>query len=117
MTRTSVVTVPTEGITDWDSFHIVFAETLGFPEFCGHDMNAWIDCLTCADDAASEMLGVAVAPGELLVLRIDGAESFAKRCPEQYREMVECAAFVNYRRIEQGEPPVLALLLSGYFSP
>jgi hypothetical protein len=32
-----------------------------------------------------------------------------ERCPEQYRAVVDCCAFVNWRRIEVGEPAVLAL--------
>jgi len=111
----SVVTIPINGITDWDSFHTVFAEALGFPAFYGRNMDAWIDCLVAADDAASGMVMVAVEPGALLVLRIDAAEDFAARCPEQYQALLECAAFVNFSRREVGEAPVLALLLSGYF--
>ena len=109
------MTIPAEGIADWDSFHTVFAETLGFPAFYGRNMDAWTDCLVSADDAASGMVGIAVEPGELLILRIDGAEDFARRCPEQYQALFECAAFVNFSRRERGEAPVLALLLSGYF--
>jgi len=32
-----------------------------------------------------------------------------KECPEQYDAVVECAAFVNWRRAEAGDEPVLAL--------
>jgi len=34
---------------------------------------------------------------------------FANRCPEQYSAVIECAAFVNWRRLEMGDPSVLAL--------
>jgi hypothetical protein len=44
-----------------------------------------------------------------VTLAIDDAPGFAKRCPEQYEALVECAAFVNWRRIEQGDGSVLAL--------
>jgi RNAse (barnase) inhibitor barstar len=33
-------------ITDWDSFHDLFAEVFGFPGFYGRNMNAWNDCMT-----------------------------------------------------------------------
>ena len=44
-----VVRIPTSEIVDWESFHSVFQRVLGFPEFYGRNMNAWIDCLTSAD--------------------------------------------------------------------
>ena len=55
-----------------------------------------------------------VRPGELLTLRLDDATDFDVRCPEQFAALVECTAFVNHRRMEQGQPPVLALLISGW---
>ena len=49
-----VVSIPTNRIADWASFHDVFAETLGFPSYYGRNMDASIDCLTYADDTQSE---------------------------------------------------------------
>jgi Barstar (barnase inhibitor) len=48
--RVPIVDIPTDRIIDWNSFHDVFSELLGFPEFHGRNMNAWIDCLTDVDD-------------------------------------------------------------------
>jgi RNAse (barnase) inhibitor barstar len=110
--NTVIVTVPVDRIVDWESFHRVFEEALGFPPYYGANMNAWIDCLMHADEAE---VAHPVEKGAVLVLRIDHAEAFARRCPEQYRAMVECAAFVNYARIEAGEEPILALMMSGSF--
>lgn len=105
------ITLQTKGITDWDSFHSVFAETLGFPAFYGRNMNAWIDCMTYLDDAAAGMTTVAVAPGQLFHLEVADAADFQKRLPEIFQAFADCAAFVNTRRVGQGEPPVLALVL------
>jgi len=113
--QTTVVTIPTDRITDWDSFHSVFKEVLGFPDFYGRNMNAWIDCMTYLDEPPSGMTNVSVAKGDLLTLRIDNAADFQKRCPELYAALIESTAFVNYRRIEVGEEPVLTLLLNGHF--
>jgi len=33
-------------IKNWDSFHDLFAEVLGFPGFYGRNMDAWNDCMT-----------------------------------------------------------------------
>jgi hypothetical protein len=106
-----IVRVPTAEIFDWPTFHDVFARVLGFPGFYGRNMDAWIDCLTCADEDDSGMVNVAVPEGDVLTLLLEDATSFAARCPEQYTAVVECAAFVNWRRIERDEPlrPILAL--------
>ena len=100
--------VQTMNITDWDSFHSVFAETMGFPEFYGRNMDAWIDCMTGFDDG---MTRFAVPPGELFHLEVADTKDFARRVPEIFQAFIECAAFVNWRRVEQGERPVLSLIL------
>jgi len=109
-TKTTVVTIPADQIRDWDSFHTVFQATLGFPDFYGCNMNAWIDCLTYLDD---EMTSFTAADGESLTLRIDNAPDFQRRCPEQYLALIEAAGIVNSRRVEMGRSPVLALMLGG----
>jgi hypothetical protein len=78
-------------------------------------MNAWIDCMTYVDHPDMGMVASPVAEGNLLTLRLDDAANFQRRCPEQYTALIECSAFVNYRRMETGMPPVLALLISGWF--
>ena len=108
-TQTTIISIPADQITDWDSFHSVFQAALGFPEFYGRNMDAWIDCMSYIDEPSSGMAKACVPPGELLTLRIDDAPDFQRRCPEQYDALVECAAFVNWRLVESGREPVLAL--------
>jgi len=113
-----VIAIPVDRITDWESFHDVFRQTLGFPDFYGRNMNAWIDCMTYVDSPVPDGLTtVTVPPGEILVLRIDDPFDFKRRCPELYDALIECSAFVNFRRTEMGESPVLALLLNGRHKP
>ena len=96
-------------ITDWDSFHDVFAEGFGFPAFYGRNMDAWIDCMTSLDDPSAELSRVHAPPGGVVVLQLEHVDNLIERYPEQYGTLIECAAFVNWRRIELGEPAVLAL--------
>src|SRR3954453_16852044 len=84
-----VVEIPTSKIRDWDTFDDVFAVALGFPDFYGRNMNAWIDCLTYADEDDG-MRSIVVPPGDVLTLHLAEAASFAERCPEQYAAVVEC---------------------------
>ncbi len=103
------------GIKDWDSFHDLFASALGFPRFYGRNMDAWMDCMSYLDQPQEQMTSVHVASGTVLVLQLEGVNDFAARCPEIYASIVECSAFVNWRRIERGFEAVLAL--SFYKSP
>ena len=103
------VQIDASKIRDWDTFHDHFSEALGFPEFYGRNMNAWNDCMTYLDAPEDAMTTIHVEPGDVLVLCVSGARDLKKRCPELYDALIECTAFVNYRRIQQGQPAVLAL--------
>lgn len=96
-------------INDWDTFHDVFAEAFGFPEFYGRNLNAWIDCLSSLDAPAEGMTKVHCEPGGVVTIALRDAKDLERRCPEQYHQLLECSAFVNWRRIERGLPSVLAL--------
>lgn len=103
------IAIPVDDIHDWPSFHKVFAETLGFPDFYGNNMNAWIDCMTSIDESDACMSSVSVDKGEFLVLELGDCTAFASRCPAQYEAILDSTGFVNFRRIDVGEEPVLAL--------
>lgn len=96
-------------MTDWSSFFDEFSSAFGFPDFFGRNMNAWIDCMTNLDE---EFNAVQVQPGELVCIALDNAANFKTRCPEQFQAFVECASFVNWRRLEVGEPAILVLSFS-----
>ncbi|MCB1019179.1 MAG: barstar family protein [Bryobacterales bacterium] len=104
-----VVEIDTERIVDWESFHDVFQWSLGFPDFYGRNLNAWIDCMTSLDVPADRLTTVHVSPGEVLVLRLSSGRELSSRHPDLYAAIVESSAFVNYRRLEVGESAVLAL--------
>jgi hypothetical protein len=104
-----MIRIDASRIRDWDSFHSEFSNTLGFPDFYGRNMSAWVDCMTNLDDPDAGMTKISVHKGEVLSVVIENAADFKRRCPEQFTALLESAAFANGRRIEQGEPPVLAL--------
>jgi hypothetical protein len=104
-----VVRIDTRRIRDWSGFHDVFADAMGFPDFYGRNMDAWIDCLTSLDQPNHGMTLIHAPAGGVFVLQLDYLEDFAVRCPEQYAAVIECAGFVNWRRIEMGDKPVVAL--------
>jgi RNAse (barnase) inhibitor barstar len=104
-----LVKIDTRRIVDWDTFHDVFAEEFGFPAFYGRNMNAWIDCMSSLDDPSDTMTEVHAPPGGVVVLELGHVDDFFRRCPELYAEIIDCAAFVNWRKIEGGQQAVLAL--------
>ncbi|WP_240050604.1 barstar family protein [Pseudomonas mandelii] len=105
----TMVRVDANLITDWQTFHSVFAEKFGFPSFYGRNMDAWVDCLSYLDDPSAEMSSIHVQSGQPLSLVIDNAQNFKRRCPEQFEALVECAAFVNWRVVVAGGTPLLSL--------
>jgi RNAse (barnase) inhibitor barstar len=108
-TPPTLVRIDAEQIIDWGSFHNLFSSAFGFPDFYGRNMNAWVDCMTDLDDVDAAMTSVHAQPGGVVTLVLEHAKDFAMRCPELYATLVECAAFVNWRRIERGYSPVLAM--------
>jgi RNAse (barnase) inhibitor barstar len=105
----TLVPIDTTRITSWDSFHDVCEEAFGFPGFYGRNMNAWVDCLSSLDAPDEGMSSVHAPSGGVVVIQLEHAKDFARRCPEQYAAIVECSAFVNWRRLERGQEPVLSL--------
>jgi hypothetical protein len=69
--------------------------------------------MTSVDAPEDCLTTVNVQPGEILVLTVNDPFDFRRRCPEQFDALIECSAFVNFRRVEVGEPPLLAILLNG----
>lgn len=96
-------------IRDWRSFHAEFAATLGFPDFYGANMNAWIDCLSDLREDTG-MVGVRLAPDEILELEIPDIEGLRVRAPELVEALIDCAASVNQRYLADGQRPAIALI-------
>jgi len=103
-----VIEIPVSRIVDWDSFHDTWAEACGFPAFYGRNMDAWIDCLTYVDEGDG-MSNILVPAGDVLTLLLDEGKAFRDRCPELYAAIVECAASVNWRRLERGDRAIIAI--------
>jgi RNAse (barnase) inhibitor barstar len=105
----NVIQIQTNKIKDWKSFHSYFQKVFGFFQGYGKNMNAWIDCMTNLDDRDGGLTEVTVKAGEILTLELKNVDDFKKRCPDIYDSLIECTAFVNHRRIEVGDDPILTL--------
>lgn len=101
-----LVRIDASTITDFPTFHDCFADALGFPNFYGRNMDAWIDCLTSLDEPLDGMTTVHGSPDDMVVLHLENVGGVPD---DVMRAFAECAAFVNWRRIEVGEPAILAV--------
>lgn len=88
-------------IKNWKTFHAEFKVKMGFPDYYGDNMNAWIDCV---DELSRELTLIEIIRGDLL----------KQQAPELLEAILECAAFVNYRKLDQGEKPTLMISTCNY---
>jgi len=103
------VRIDLDEVSDWASFHEVFKRTLGFFDGYGRNGDAWNDCMGDLDDLETGITDFKVPPGNVLALRLDHVTNFRTRCPEIWSALIEMSAFVNWRRMEKGREPILAL--------
>ncbi len=96
-------------IRDWESFHDEFDRVFAFPEYYGRNMDAWIDCMTSIDDPDDGLTGIHSEKGHFLTIELANVDELRGDRLRYFEAIVDCAAFVNWRRIEIGEKPVLAL--------
>lgn len=104
-----IVRIDARRLTDAAGLHAAMSEAFGFPEFYGKNLNALIDCLTCLDDPKAAMSRVQVFPGEVALLVLEHLDGKNKKQAAQVEALVDAVAFVNWRRLEKGERPVVAL--------
>ncbi len=95
-----IVPLDCDRISDWQSFHRVFAETFKFPGYYGHNGPAWIDCMTYP----GEMTDIGLQDEDVITIRLLNAAGLKSRDPELLADIFELAAFVNFRRIKADEP-------------
>ncbi|MBW8285202.1 MAG: barstar family protein [Rhizobium sp.] len=109
----TVVVMDGKRLIGVDDFHSEFATAFGFPGFYGRSMDAWINCMSYLDEPDAGMSRLTVEPGNAVTIRIDNYSHFKQAAPQQWIDLLECAAFVNWRRTEVGRGAILALAFYG----
>ena len=99
-------------IEDWGTFHEVFAEEMGFPDFYGKNNNAWIDCMSFIDDKNSGMSKITVKHGESLNIIITGTEKTIGTAYDVLEGFIEIVAIVNQRFIESSTTTRLKIVVT-----
>ena len=67
--------------------------------------------MTDLDDPSSQMTFIHVKAGTTLAIELQGASLLKNKYPEPLDAIVECSAFVNWRRVDVGEPAVTSLCM------
>ena len=104
-----LVSIDGKDLIGTENFHSTFQEVFGFPDFYGRNMNAWNDCMSSLDEASDGLTTLHVAQGQFVTLYITNVNVLRQLGRSEYEALIECAAFVNYRRVEIGLLPIIAL--------
>ena len=104
-----LIRIDARRLTDSAGLHEAVAEAFGFPATYGKNLDALVDCLTHLDDPRTASSRVQVFPGQVALLVIEHADAKGKSQAAQVKTLVDAVAFVNWRRFEKGQPPVLAV--------
>lgn len=103
------IIIDTTKIWDEVSFHEVFQKALGFPDFYGKNMDAWIDCMSDLHEETG-LCNVKINSDEMLHLLIHATSDFKNRQPHLMDELIRCAGFVNDRFVSREEKPKLCFI-------
>ncbi len=97
-------------ILGWDTFHTECSQVFGFPEFYGHTIDAWVDCLSYLRDEDG-MTKFRLGPNEVLEIIVKDSAAMHARVPDLLEELTFCVAGINERYEDYGEKPALRLTL------
>ena len=107
-----IIRIDARALVDGSALHKALAEAFGFLPTYGRNLDALIDCLSALDNPKAGMSRVQVFPGQVLLLVIDHVDDCGATIAgvkAQIGVLSDVVAFVNFRRLEQGQGPVLAL--------
>jgi RNAse (barnase) inhibitor barstar len=90
-----IFTIDAQEISDWESFHDVFAKQFNFPAYYGRNMDAWNDCMSDIS--------------ECVAIHINNVSKLKDKNREIYDSLIECSAFINWRSTKEGRDPIVAL--------
>jgi hypothetical protein len=65
---------------------------MGFLDFYGMNMDAWIDCMS---DIEGKMMSDVLNTKEPICVDLYNTDDFSKRLPKIMISLIECTAFVN----------------------
>jgi len=103
-----LIRIDARGLRDAASLHGALGEAFGFAESYGKNLDALVDCLTSLDNPKAALSRIQIFPGHMILLALENYDPKDKSAA-QVKTLTDVVAFVNWRRLEKGEPPVLAM--------
>jgi hypothetical protein len=104
-----LIRIDARRLTDAAGLHATLDEAFGFPAYYGKNPDALVDCLTHLDNPKAGMSRVQLFPGQVALLVLDHTSARDKQQSAQVKTLVDAIAFVNWRRLDKGQTPVLAV--------
>lgn len=104
-----IVRIDARRLTDSAALHATLCDAFGFPASYGKNLDALVDCLSDLDKPQNAGSRLQEIPGQLALLVIEHAEAATKAQKAQVQSLIDVVAFVNWRRLEAGERPVLTI--------
>jgi RNAse (barnase) inhibitor barstar len=104
-----IVRIDARRLNDTHALLSVIREAMGLAATTSRNLDAVIDCLTDLDNPGAGMSHLQVFPGQIVLVAIDNAADLSKQQEVQLNALVEMIAFVNWRRLEKTQPPVLSI--------
>jgi hypothetical protein len=104
-----LIRIDARKLTNAAALHSTLDAVLGFSPSYGKNLDALVDVLTHLDDPVAAMSRVQVVPGHLALIVLEHTADLKPAVAAQVKTLVDVAAFVNWRRLEKRQPPVLAL--------
>jgi RNAse (barnase) inhibitor barstar len=104
-----LIRIDARRLTDAATLHDVLNEAFGFTAGYGKNFDALVDCLTHLDDPTAALSRVQLFPGQIALVVIEHTVGRDKRTSNQVKALSDAIAFVNWRRLEMRQPPVVAM--------
>lgn len=107
-----IIHIDARKLTDAAGLHATLSEAFGFPATYGKNLDSLVDCLSDLDNPATGMTKVHLFPGQTALLaigRLDETGKNAAKVRAQVQSLNDVVAFVNFRRLEKKQPPLLAV--------
>lgn len=99
-------------VTRWDEYHDAFVAAFGLPAFYGRNGHALLDCLSSLRDPDAGMSRVVIAPGEVVLVQVDGLAAMPRELRELRESFIMTLELLSERCAarEQSSPIVLVII-------
>jgi hypothetical protein len=104
-----VIRIDARQLSDSAGLHAALGAAFGFAPGYGKNLDALVDCLTHLDDPKAALSRVQIPHGQVALLVLEHTRGLNPPAAAQVKSLVDVVAFVNWRRFERKQSPILAL--------